>query len=589
MRGFIFNFTLLHRRRFFWGNNTSTMNDRLMLKTLHGKLSIALLAILFLVGLLHISLTFYLTPTYLNEVNQNLNRTLASDLAKHLIEKNLLSPDPQVRLQTKAEIKQNMVLNPDIEIYILDPQGAIVDYSGAPGVVTTKRVSLEPIRRFLAALGPLPIKGDDPRHPERQKIFSAARIPQNPKASGVTQGYIYIILGGERYDVVAAQPGRSYIVRLSTWSSIGSLSLAALAGISLFRFLTRRLRALTEQMEAFQQESEATGTSSPTPVNGTIAQATIADATIADATIANEIVAPSKVAVPGGAQAAVGRNGPHMSTHAAKQKQGGDEIERMRAVFMQMSERILSQKAQRGDAEARRRQAVTNISHDLRTPIAALQGYLETMLIKEGQLSPGEQRGYLLTAMKHSERLGKLVAELFELSKLDSHEMQPAWEEFSLPELVQDVAQQFALVAQKKRVQLETRFALDLPFVRADIGLIERALENLIENALRHTPPGGHIAIVLGVENEMMAVQVSDTGQGIAPEHLPHIFDRTYRAPVMASGEQVTGESVEGAGLGLAITKRIIGLHNSTIQASSTPGQGATFRFRLPLALMPRQ
>ena len=510
-----------------------------MLRTLHGKLSIALLALLLVVGLLHAALTSYTTRTYTDEVSQNLNRALASDLAKHLIKQNLLRSNPQVRQKTKAEIKQNMVLNPDIEIYILDADGAILEYSAAPGVVQLKRVSLNPIQRFLAALGPLPILGDDPRHPGRQKIFSAARIPAatNDKAKDRLTGYIYIILGGEKYDAVAAQPGRSHILRLSAWSIAGSLSLVAFAGILLFGFLTRRLRALTNQMEAFQQESTSE----------------------------------------------------NMNIQAVRTRAGaryeGDEIERMRGVFMQMSTRILAQKAQREEIEARRREAVTNVSHDLRTPIAALQGYLETLLIKEGKLSPEEQRGYILTTMKHAERLGKLVAALFELSKLDSHEMEPAWEEFSLAELAQDVVQQFQLAAQNRDVRLETRFSPDLSFVRADIGLIERALENLIENALHYTPPGGAITLSLSPHNERIRVEVADTGRGITPEHLPYIFDRTYRVPVEAASDEIISEEpAQGTGLGLAITRRIIELHGCQISAQSSLGQGATFTFDLPLA-----
>lgn len=509
------------------------MRDRFMLRTLHGKLSIALLALLLAVGLLHVALTSYTTRAYTDEVNQNLNRALASDLAKHLIALNLLRSDPDVRQKTKAEIKQNMVLNPDIEIYILDANGAVMDYSGAPESVQMQRVSLDPIQRFLAALGPLPIVGDDPRRPGRKKIFSAARIPLAAKdeAQDRLKGYIYIILGGEKYDAAAARQGRSRILRLSIWSIAGSLSLVALTGVLLFGFLTRRLRALTNQMETFQQE---------TAIEGATAQA------------------GSTPGLP----------------------RGGDEIERMRGVFMQMSERILMQKTQRAEIEARRREAVTNVSHDLRTPLAALQGYLETLVIKEGKLSQEEQHNYHLTALRHAERLGKLIAELFELSKLDSHEMEPAWENFSLAELAQDVMQQFTLNAENKNVRLENRCSPDLPFVRADIGLVERALENLIENALHYTLSEGAITLSLALQNERILIEVEDTGKGIAPEHLPHIFDRTYRVTIESASEEQT----HGAGLGLAITRRIVELHGGEISARSTPGVGSTFSFSLPIA-----
>src|SRR4028118_224847 len=114
-----------------------------MLKTLHGKLSLILLALLSLVGLLYVVLTLYTTQMYVREVNQHLNRALASELSKHLIKKNLLRDDPGVREPTRAEIKQSMVLNPDIEIYILGSDGAILDYSAAPGVGRRQSGSLE--------------------------------------------------------------------------------------------------------------------------------------------------------------------------------------------------------------------------------------------------------------------------------------------------------------------------------------------------------------------------------------------------------------------------------------------------------------
>lgn len=495
-----------------------------MLKTLHGKLTAILLGILCVIGFLYVSLTLFTTRTYLQETNQSLNRDLASQLALHLASKNLLRGDPRVRQQTEAEIKENMVLNPDIEIYILDAQGNVLDSTAAPGEVQRGRVSLQPVQRFLGATEPLPILGDDPRSPAEQKIFSAAPIPAGSSAQDRLRGYVYIILGGKKYEALAGALGRSYVLRDSLWAAAGGLLLLAVIGALLFRVLTRRLRRLARAVEVFQEK-----------------EFTERIAFSGDAGLYRE-----------------------------------DEIDRLGQVCTHMADRILAQVQELKRADALRRELIGNVSHDLRTPLTALQGYLETLLMKEGAMTPAEQHEHLTVAARHGQRLASLVAMLFELAKLDAAESPPNIEPFSLGELVQDAAQQYQSAADQRDVSLQTQFSSDLPFVCADIGLIARALENLLENALRHTPPGGTVTISLTPGDGWVMVQVSDTGHGIPPETLPHIFERSYRG-----GSQ--GESPHRAGLGLAITKRILELHGSAIEVSSASSQGAAFTFPLPV------
>jgi signal transduction histidine kinase len=371
---------------------------------------------------------------------------------------------------------------------------------------------------------PFPIGGDDPRDPARQKIFSAAAIPEDARVKDRLKGYIYIILGGEEAEGVAQTLRRSYILRLAVAMTIGTLLLALITGFYLFATLTRRLRRLAGTVENFQPASAESGASSgeqtPSP--------------------------------------------PH------------DEIDRLGAAFARLSERIEAQVRALQQADTQRREMVSNVSHDLRTPLAALQGYLETLTMKEGQLTPEEQRNYLAVATRHGERLTKLVSELFELAKLEARDVPLHSEPFSLGELVQDVALKFQLTAQNNGLRLETDFAPDLPFVSADIGMIERVLENLIENALRYTPAGGVITLALAPAHGKIVVEVRDTGRGIAARDLPHIFERYYRA-------ENQPETPGSAGLGLAITRRILELHDTTIQASSTPDHGTTFTFSLPV------
>jgi signal transduction histidine kinase len=490
-----------------------------MPKTLYSRLSVALLALFGLIGGLYLAVTLFTTQRYFQEVNQKLNRTLADHLAT---EKILMREGRIDRAVLEEVFHMLMVINPVIEIYLLDTDGRVLAFSAPPGKVKRQQVSLEPIRRFLDGSAALPILGDDPRDAAHRKIFSAAPIRSDDRL----EGYLYVILGGEEYDSVAGMLKTSYILRLSTVMIIGGLLFVLLAGLYLFYLLTRRFRRLTAAMEGFTR----TDFSEPVPLY--------------------------------------------------PDDRSGDEIGRLEYAFRRMSGRILEQIGALKQTDRLRRELVANVSHDLRTPLASLQGYLETLLLKEGTLSPEEQRQYLEIAAKHSERLGRLVSELFELAKLDSHETPPRLESFSLGELVQDIAQKFRLSAEKKNVRIETDLKTDLPFVRADIGMIERVFENLLDNALRHTPPGGAVRIVLAAENDRVTVRVSDTGPGIPEEDLPYIFDRFYRV------EKHRSDGTGGAGLGLAIAKRILELHGSRIEVSSAPGSGTAFGFHLPIAII---
>jgi signal transduction histidine kinase len=260
-----------------------------------------------------------------------------------------------------------------------------------------------------------------------------------------------------------------------------------------------------------------------------------------------------------------------------KRRRRADDIDQLELTFTEMAARIEDQMEQLQRADAMRRELVANVSHDLRTPLATLQGYIETLLLKDGVLDAQARRSYLETAIKHCERLSKLVSELLELAKLDAYDIQAEREPFNLSELVQDVVQKFLLMAGDKQITLSTQCETNLPFVNADIGLIERALENLIENAVHNTPPGGSVRLVLKPHQDNVAVEVTDTGQGIPTEELAHIFNRFYQLDKSRKSE------LEHSGLGLAITKKILELHDRSINVASALDSGTTFSFKLPV------
>ena len=256
----------------------------------------------------------------------------------------------------------------------------------------------------------------------------------------------------------------------------------------------------------------------------------------------------------------------------------GDDIDRLGATIEQMSERIAEQLEQLRHAQTWRLELLADVSHDLRAPLASMQGYLELLLLKHGAMTPDEQRACLEIAIRHGERLGKLIRDLFQLSKLEAHEVAPHCEPFSVAELVQDLVQKFQLTAQKRDLRLECRLLDKATYALGDIAMIETVLENLVENALRHTPAGGGVWVEVEARAGRLGVCVADTGCGIAGEDLTKLFDRYYRV------DRGAGCNIGGAGLGLAIVRRIVELHGSTISVESTPGKGSRFSFDLEVA-----
>lgn len=223
-------------------------------------------------------------------------------------------------------------------------------------------------------------------------------------------------------------------------------------------------------------------------------------------------------------------------------------------------------------------ETMANVSHDLRTPIASIQGYLETILMKESNMNADERRQFLAIALRNTHALGSLVGDLLELSKLDGKA--PPREQFSLYELVGDILMKFAPQASAKSIELAATGDPILPMAYANIGMIERVISNLIENALRHTPNGGKISLFLRANDDSISFKIMDTGCGIPPEKVGTIFQRFFTTE---SGKE-TGALKSGSGLGLSITQKIIEAHEGSIKVKSKVNEGTIIEFNLPLA-----
>ena len=220
-----------------------------------------------------------------------------------------------------------------------------------------------------------------------------------------------------------------------------------------------------------------------------------------------------------------------------------------------------------------RREFVSNASHELRTPIAAIQAAAEAL--QRGALEDPEIAGdFLRRILDDVARMDALVAEMLELSRLETGQTPLHLVPLDLRSLVSANVDRFRPMAAANGIELTGRVAADVPFVNADYSKIEIVLGNLLNNSIRSTQTGGEIRIVAWHVNGDVWLGVTDTGWGILPEHLPHIFERFYKAdPSRQDG---------GSGLGLAISKHIVQAHGGVIEAESNPGQGTTIRFTLP-------
>jgi two-component system, OmpR family, phosphate regulon sensor histidine kinase PhoR len=222
-----------------------------------------------------------------------------------------------------------------------------------------------------------------------------------------------------------------------------------------------------------------------------------------------------------------------------------------------------------------RREFVANVSHELRTPLAIFQGYLENLLDNPG-LPQSELVGILEILIKHSTRLNALVEDLLILTRLESRKEKLNVEIIEPGGLIEDIVTDWKLRANKKGIELAGECGADTPEFEADAFRIEQMMNNLVENALKYTEAGGSVVVRGSASPFGIEFRVEDTGVGIIPQDLPHIFERFYRADKARNREQ-------GTGLGLSIVKHIAQLHGGSVHAESTYGKGTSIVIRLPL------
>ncbi|MEO5591831.1 MAG: HAMP domain-containing sensor histidine kinase [Chitinophagaceae bacterium] len=482
-----------------------------IIKKLYWKIFIVFLLILIALGSIFIFITARTVLAYNEEASQHLHAGVAKQIASDTHS----FIDGAVNKPVVEKLFHNtMILNPGAEIYLLDPEGRILSYSAPDSVVKRKTVNLQPINKFIAAGGNIFIEGDNPRHTDAKKVFSAAAVYNEERL----KGYIYVILGGDKYQSVTSVMLNSYIVRIALLGILFTIVAALLVGSAAFSFITRDLNSITAHVKKFEQ----------------------------------------------------GNWKERIVFHQ------GSELGQLAATFNKMADTIEANIENIQTMEKSRRELIANVSHDLRTPLAVIKGYAETLQLKKDVLPDEEKDKYISILVKSSTNLKRLVDELFELSKLDAKTIVPDFEIFSLSELLLDNIARYQIIASEKFIIIKPVIAGEVPMVYADIGLVDRVLQNLIANAIKFTPQYGTITMSLIIKTATVLVSIKDTGIGIPEGKLNGIFERYYRT-------NDKGTDTSGIGLGLAIVRKILELHGSQIYVTSTEGDGSNFFFELPI------
>jgi len=480
-----------------------------LFKSLYWKISSVFLILMAIVGAVYIYVTATAVSDFFKTTKQALNREVAAELINEVP---VFLNDSLNESAVQDIMMHHMKVNPTIEVYILDDMGEILTYDAPPEKIKKSHVSLAPIRKFLKRDEDQGyILGNDPKAPDACKVFSVAPVLYE----GEIQGYVYAILASEEYDSISSMLMSNFIYKVGMETLLITVIFAIIIGLISIKYLTRNFKVIEEGVNRFRK---------------------------------------------GDYQYKIKLNSQGEFTHLA------DCLNEMATTISGNIEQIRS-------IEKLRKELVANVSHDLRTPIAVAHGYIETLLMKNNSMSAEDRERFLKIVLNSTENLEKLVADLFELSKLESEKVELKLDQINLSELIHDLSSRYKLLAEKKDINFRLKASV-MGIVEVDVALFERVVQNLVDNAIKFTPDGGEVEVSVAKIGTKLQLKVKDTGIGIGEQSLPFVFDRYKKL-------DSDKENDTGAGLGLAIVKRILELHEVSINIKSEKDKGTEFYFDL--------
>jgi signal transduction histidine kinase len=430
-------------------------------------------------------------------------------------------------------LRNLLLFEPNSQLYLLDAQGNVLAASGSMQPKPGFKVRLEPVREAVAVAGDRRrapyVMGDDPEHMNLDAVIAARPLRRAViRRDGETAGYLYLVCQPPSLNVGHAEVYRSTLAGTAMTGVMALIVGMTLCAAWIVATVTRPLRDLSDTVARAQREGFEGSTAVDT--------------------------------------AAVG---------AAS----GDEFARLRAGFHALLTRLRAQWDALRELDQFRRESVSNLSHDLRSPLTATAACLETLDRRwVDDASRGDDRELLEVALRNTRNAAQLVRSLGDLALLDEPQFRLQPLTMDLAEMLDDIVMRFGDRAAQQGVALRNDSAPGSPaFAAVDIELFERAVANLVDNALKHTSAGGRVTLQAQRAGDQVCVRVCDSGRGIAAHDLEHLFDRLYTG-AGARGDADGG----GKGLGLAIVKRIVELHRGEVAVRSAPGEGTEVTIRLP-------
>jgi signal transduction histidine kinase len=473
-----------------------------------------LLMVFTLITVLSVTLILiaYLSVVHFYQAStQLLNKDVAAHIAK------FTSPFDQEGLnKQKADsvFYQAMVISPSVEVYFLDATGRVIYFHGSQNEVTQPVISLESIREYLNRKGQIYIKGPDPRDPSNPKIFSAAAVLGK---SGII-GYIYVILGSTEYRSVTHLIFRSHagglIVEIFLFILLATIVLTLLY----VNRLERNFRKLILVLKKFESGD----------------------------------------------------------LNARFQENDKNELTPVTNAFNKMAGMLVDNIEKLKRAEVERKDFTTNISHDLRTPLAIARGYAETLSLnlESSQANQPANTGYSKLIISNIQTVEHMVQQLLDLSKMESAAMILQEQPFVFSEIVQEFVHSFSLTAQEKKIAISSVDCENAAWIKADIHMMERVVQNLLTNALKFTPENGQIRIQLTSRQNELIFEISNQGEPMAENLLAWLNDNKSDA---------SNTRPHSHGLGLVIVKTILQLHHFPMEAGFIEGIGNRIAFRMPV------